>query len=426
MCPCGRGLDHYHKIGIILAGGGAKGAYQAGALKAIHEFLSAQGSMDKVKMIAGTSIGSWNALFWLADAMQPGCPCSIEQWWSGVDVPSIIQPRPYFPTRHNFCLSTDPWKGIFDSLFGDDTEAGKLLLRHITPPDEDRPLHFYFTRSNVARGSLEFTTNHRGVRRVRPNMPTARPRPPVRADTFDFASSIADIKFAVFSSMDLAPLFPYTERQNQYFQDGGVVDNLPIRFGTEIEDCDLLFILPLNATFAQAVNQTSILLRMYRVMDVRQGVLERNAFKMIYLYNELEALRAALSESDQTLVQMDARLNTLGATLRNLGQYADKVKMAKNRLEDAKQPENPEVADATGRAVMRKNQPLQVFSVCPGPEFAINTSEFWKTKEAGSAFRLMYEATTAELARFDFRNPPSQVQMAMVNPFGEVSYFMDF
>jgi hypothetical protein len=38
----------------------------------------------------------------------------------------------------------------------------------------------------------------------------------------------------------------------------------------------------------------------------------------------------------------------------------------------------------------------------------------------------MYEATTLELSRFDFRDPPDHVQMAMVNPFGEISYFVDF
>ena len=69
---------------------------------------------------------------------------------------------------------------------------------------------------------------------------------------------------------------------------------------------------------------------------------------------------------------------------------------------------------------------MQVFSICPAPTLVINTGEFWKTKEAGEAFRLMNEATKLELSRFDFRNPPPRVQMAMVSPFGEISYCMDF
>ena len=53
---------------------------------------------------------------------------------------------------------------------------------------------------------------------------------------------------------------------------------------------------PLNATFSRTVNHRSIIKRLLRVMDVRQGVLERNAFKMVYLYNELAALRHRTEE----------------------------------------------------------------------------------------------------------------------------------
>ena len=53
-------------IGIVLAGGGAKGAFQAGAMKAIYRYLAERNALDNVKVIACTSVGSWNALFWLA------------------------------------------------------------------------------------------------------------------------------------------------------------------------------------------------------------------------------------------------------------------------------------------------------------------------------------------------------------------------
>jgi hypothetical protein len=63
------------KIGIILAGGGAKGAYQAGAMKAIYEFLDERDVLENVKMVAGTSIGSWNGLFWYASFLRPDMSC---------------------------------------------------------------------------------------------------------------------------------------------------------------------------------------------------------------------------------------------------------------------------------------------------------------------------------------------------------------
>jgi Patatin-like phospholipase len=67
--PSGR-LKDFKKIGIVLAGGGAKGAFQAGAMKAIYQFLAEENALDKVKVISATSIGSWNALFWLADLIK--------------------------------------------------------------------------------------------------------------------------------------------------------------------------------------------------------------------------------------------------------------------------------------------------------------------------------------------------------------------
>ena len=48
---------------LILTGGGTRGIYQIGALKALDE----QGLLDNVNSISGTSIGSINAGFYLSD-----------------------------------------------------------------------------------------------------------------------------------------------------------------------------------------------------------------------------------------------------------------------------------------------------------------------------------------------------------------------
>lgn len=47
-----------YKIGLVLGGGGAKGAYQAGVLKALNEYKL----LKHVKMVSGTSIGALNAM----------------------------------------------------------------------------------------------------------------------------------------------------------------------------------------------------------------------------------------------------------------------------------------------------------------------------------------------------------------------------
>ncbi len=104
---------HVKRIGIVLAGGGASGAYQAGALKAIYEFLRDYDALDKVAMVAGTSIGAWNAMFWMAgmiespDLRRP----SLETWWKTISFRRLLEFRwLYVPFWSSSLLRTTPWR----------------------------------------------------------------------------------------------------------------------------------------------------------------------------------------------------------------------------------------------------------------------------------------------------------------------------
>jgi len=407
----GTRLDRFERIGIILAGGGAKGAYQAGAMKAIHEFLEQNNALHKVRMIAGTSIGSWNAMFWLGGLIKPRGPREMslhEEWWRTISINRIVEFDTYWPlTRNHFLLPT-PWQETFRGIFVETSEVRDrmegLFVR--AGSDQDPPIHFYLTRSNVARGHLEFSTNWPGIRTLsRPNLRTADPNdvePMVKPDRYEviegdsIEKALARTEQAVFASMDLPPLFPYMKikvEMDEWFEDGGVVENIPVWFGVQIEQCDLLFILPLNASFAGRVNHTSVTKRLFRVMDVRQGVLERNAMKLAYLYNELAALR-----SD-----------------------AERLSEQQGRLDRPSKP------DLKARALLRRHRPISVFAICPQQPLAIGTAEFWKPQEAGQAFDLMYAVTKYELAeRFEEDVNPNWVRMTLVNPVGERTYMDDF
>lgn len=408
----GTRLNAFEKVGIILAGGGAKGAYQAGAMKAIYEFLEQNNALHKVRMIAGTSIGSWNAMFWLAGMVKPPAPggrSAHEEWWRTINISQIVEFAPYVPLWHNRFLFVTPWRETFRQLFVETAESRSRLARLFVPAGsaENPPIHYYFTRSNVERGYLEFSTNWPGIQSLtRPNLRTADPsdtEPIARCDTYEIITGGEQIRDAlgrteraVFASMDLPPLFPYARLQGnmeKWFEDGGVVDNLPVWFGTQVEQCDLLIILPLNASFAEPVNFTSITKRLFRVMDVRQGVLERNSLKLAYLYNELAALRTAV-ETQQG------------------------------------EPPNPQrraVSDLETRALRRQHKPVSVFAICPAQPLAIGTAEFWKTQEAGKAFELMYAATRCELEeRFEEDTDPDHIRMTLVSPYGERTYVDEF
>lgn len=408
--PEGNPLAGYERIGIILSGGGAKGAYQAGAMKAVYEFLEEHGAHDKVCMIAGTSIGSWNALFWLAGLVKErnGGESPLERWWSRVNVRDVIQPVSYVPTRHNYFLSNEPWKEAFDDLF-QGTPAGARLQHHIENAGRPGTMNFYFTRSNIGKASLAYTTNRNSWDDVSPNLQLRRAPRAVEGD-YLLAERLSCVRDGVFSSMDIPPLFEYScdgDRAN-FFEDGGVVDNLPIRFGTEIENCDLLFILPLNASFDRKVNRSSVFKRLARVTEIRQGVLERNSFKMIYLYNELAGLREELDTSRERVKELERNLREMAEGRARGGEEDGSPHSKGKRLSDKK---------IAARARRRSHRVVHVFSICPGPELKIYTTEFWKTKEAGEAFRFMYDATKKELKKFRKTVMSDVISTAIVGPY---------
>lgn len=354
----------FRRIGLILSGGGAKGAYQAGAMKAIHEFLSANDAANNVVAVAGTSIGSWNTTFWLANEVRPGGSGRSlhEEWWKTVHIKRIVRPTPNIPVVNNHIMRNTPWRYNFDELFMDHPALQRCLAA-------DPPIHFYLTRTNVETARLAFDTNNGVVEEEK-----RKEHPVTHVDEARVVSSVDEYKQAVFASMDIPPLFPYMRiRRNDtlgFYEDGGVADNLPIRLGTAFDHCDLLFVLPLNATFAQQASERSILGRLMRVMTVRQGVLERNSLKLIYLFNELSAVR--------------------------------------------------------------NSEPLLACILAPGLPLRIDTTQFWRQQEAGEAFDLMYEAMreyirtffTAELIEKVSGDPETRrqflrqrpVEMAIVPP----------
>ena len=98
------------RIGIVLAGGGAKGVYQAGALRALWEFLEKEDALQYVRVITGTSIGSWNAMFWLTGQINDD---TQRDWWASAAPNKLVGPTFYVPIIRNYILHNRPWRSQF-------------------------------------------------------------------------------------------------------------------------------------------------------------------------------------------------------------------------------------------------------------------------------------------------------------------------
>ena len=85
-------------IGLVLAGGGGKGAYQVGVLKVLQE----QGLLEDVTAISGASIGAVNAMLYSMNDME-----RMYQAWNEIDMDTVFdidlnmlaEKRMYFSRR---------------------------------------------------------------------------------------------------------------------------------------------------------------------------------------------------------------------------------------------------------------------------------------------------------------------------------------
>ena len=73
-------------IGLVLAGGGGKGAYQIGAWKYLRE-----AGLDRyVSAVSGTSVGALNAALFAAGDLE-----QAENLWRNIRPEQILTPRGY-------------------------------------------------------------------------------------------------------------------------------------------------------------------------------------------------------------------------------------------------------------------------------------------------------------------------------------------
>src|SRR6202047_186642 len=112
---------------------------------------------------------------------------------------------------------------------------------------------------------------------------------------------------------------------------------------------------------------------------------------MLYLYNELAALRA----------EVDA---AAGSSI--------------NRVQNG----------PLASAMRRQNELINVFAICPLKAFVketINTRDLWKRKEAGVAFSVMATATANVLPDFQFQ-PQDAVRVDVVSRGGAITWDEQF
>lgn len=377
--------EHVERIGIILPGGGAKGAYQAGALKAIYEFLADYNALHKVRMIVANSTGAWNAMFWLTGLMQSvdERAVTLEKWWKSISFSGLMDfPWLWLPFRGASILRPAPWRESFGELFR--KRCDRLF-------EEDPETHFYFGRCGLDDGVTRYSTNWRGITARIDDLGLDK------ADNYRFfdiidtgRDTLKGMAAALFASIAIPPLFPYSRIAGETFEDGGAVDSIPLHIAAPIEKCDLVFALPVSRVATDGRGRDSIRRRLLRVMDRRQSALEHATLKNADLINRMA----------ERIERIELGISALAP-----------ITPAEGLAADALAGLREEIAEFNA-----EHKRLYIFSACPVGELEIGAFEFWKPRRAADAFDLMYAQTRRELRQRFFEDiEPEDAHVVMID-----------
>lgn len=190
------------KVGLVLGGGGAKGAYQVGVYKALRD----QGLIDEIKAISGTSIGALNlALLALQEVDQ-----AAEIWLS-------LTKRKVLTLKH--------WKEYLD--FKNFSVLSRKGMLEIFSSEID------FKRVSDCRIPLYVCATN-----LRDNV----------GETFKLNGlSEEEIIDRLSASSAIPTIFPNVEINGIRYMDGYLYDNVPINSLVVNEGCNFLYVVPLSA-----------------------------------------------------------------------------------------------------------------------------------------------------------------------------------
>jgi len=202
------------KIGLVLQGGGALGAYEAGAVKCLYD------SGMECTIVAGASSGAANAVTLAAAKTYP--PDELEAMWGGFKTPEILVPPPIGPSEHVAALGVphmyrprlDYWSLLTWTYAADNTWLKETLERldwdQVRDPDHMR---VFVSASDIENGKTVYFSN------LYPKMQLPGPEYPA----VHFAAEHA------LASGSFPGGFPWTVIDGRSYWDGGLTDNTPLK-----------------------------------------------------------------------------------------------------------------------------------------------------------------------------------------------------
>jgi len=211
------------QLGLALGGGGARGSYQIGVLRALEE----EGLLQQINHISGSSIGAINTLMVMAKLSSE----RMLEIWEMINNSEIYG-------RH-----LDKLKFDRVGLFSLKDMYQKLTKQVSLSEIRESKIQGYVTAARIKkRHMIDQVLLHR-----------------MEKEVFHLNEQEDPYK-AVLASASIPVLFGSTEVGEEYYVDGGAVDNCPIRPLIE-QGCDVIIAVPIDGHFhPKKYDQDDILL----------------------------------------------------------------------------------------------------------------------------------------------------------------------
>ena len=216
----------FERVVLVLQGGGALGAYQAGVYEAIHE------AKIEVNWICGTSIGGINGALIAGNRTERRVE-RLREFWEVITKPPIgIPDAPYFAAVWNGSGEahwTNRLSALTSMLYG----VPEFFAPRPFPPlmsvaESPSFVSYYDTTPLQATLTrlVDFGLINSKSIRLSVAATNARTGAPVYFDNREHPITSAHI----MASASLPPSFPPTEINGEYYWDGAVVSNSPMQY----------------------------------------------------------------------------------------------------------------------------------------------------------------------------------------------------
>jgi NTE family protein len=221
-------------LGVVLSGGGARGAYEAGVLSFVFERLAGDLELAPISVLAGASIGAFNAAHLASRITDPALAArSLIEMWTNLELGDVL--RLDVRNARDWTRMLSGGKGALgffevralDALLGGAIDA-PAITRAIA---EQRLGALSVAATRVATGEpvvfLERGANT--IWKGRPSSPVLVHETPISARHIAASSAIP-------------VLFPPVEIDGHFYADGGLRLNTPISPALHL-GCDRLLII---------------------------------------------------------------------------------------------------------------------------------------------------------------------------------------